>query len=94
MIMHQLDARIRKIKSVLKSLSVRERQDVEGIEIAPRDSGEFIPFKNGDFWAPKVGENWYDLRFSCTVPEGFYGQVRLFEDTGIDGWEEIGRAHV
>ncbi|MBQ6645046.1 MAG: alpha-mannosidase, partial [Clostridia bacterium] len=87
MIMHQLDARIRKIKQVLYSLKVRQQQDVEGIEIAPRDSKDFVPFKNGDFWAPKVGENWYDFRFTCTVPEDFRGQVRLCEDTGIDGWE-------
>ncbi len=87
MIMHQLDARIRKIKSVLKSLWIRERADAEGIEIAPRGSKEFAPFKNGDFWALEQGENWYDFRFTCTVPEGFRGQVRLCEDTGLDGWE-------
>ncbi|MBQ3668922.1 MAG: hypothetical protein II920_06835, partial [Clostridia bacterium] len=87
MIMHQLDARIRKLKEVIRSFTVRAQADVSGIEIAPRGTNDFVPFMNGSYWAEKEGENWYDFRFTCTVPEGFYGQVRLCEDTGIDGWE-------
>ena len=87
MIMHQLDARIRKLKSDIHGLIVRDKVDIPYIEKAPRDSKEFVPFKNGDFWALTEGENWEDFRFTCVVPEGFYGQVRLSEDTGLDGWE-------
>ena len=87
MIMHQLDARIRKMKEVIGSYRIRQKTDVTNIEIAPRGTNDFVPFENGGFWAPDAGDNWYDFRFSVTVPEGYYGQVRLCEDTGIRGWE-------
>ena len=87
MIMHQLDARIRKLKAVLAGYRVRNTVDVEGIEISPRCKKEYVPFQNGDYWAKTEGENWYDFRFTVTVPEGFTGQARLCEDTGMDGWE-------
>ncbi|MBR5752289.1 MAG: alpha-mannosidase [Clostridia bacterium] len=87
MIMHQLDARIRKMREVISSLVVRAERNVEGIGIAPRGTDRFEPFENGSHWALEEGENWQDFRFTCTVPEDFYGQVRLCEATGMDGWE-------
>ena len=87
MIMHQLDARIRKLKEVIRSLRVREKCDIDGITTAPRGSDQSVPFANGSYWAQEAGENWQDFRFSCVVPESFTGQVRLCEDTGMDGWE-------
>ncbi|MBO7359348.1 MAG: alpha-mannosidase [Clostridia bacterium] len=87
MIMHQLDARIRKLKAVLAGYRVRNTVDVEGIEISPRGKNEYVPFQNRDYWAKTEGENWYDFRFTATVPEGFTGQARLCADTGMDGWE-------
>ena len=84
MIMHQLDARVRKMKSVLYSLIVRKRVPVSSIKTAPEGSSDFVPFENGAFWATEKGDNWQDFRFSVTVPEDFYGQTRLIEDTSAN----------
>ncbi|MBQ5770244.1 MAG: alpha-mannosidase, partial [Clostridia bacterium] len=86
--LHQLDARVRKIISDLKDLRIRKSVMIENVEIAPRDSKAFTPFENGGLWAQALGDNWYDFRFSVTVPEGYYGQVRLSMLTGMEGeWE-------
>ena len=66
---------------------MRSTVDIEGIEISPRGRNEFVPFANRDYWATAEGENWFDFRFTVSVPEGFTGQVRLCADTGMDGWE-------
>ncbi|MBR4236366.1 MAG: alpha-mannosidase [Clostridia bacterium] len=89
MIMHQLDARVRKMRQVIRSLRIRAREDVTGMEIAPRGTDKFEPFENGAYWAFTEGEHWNDFRFTAVVPEGFYGQARLCVDTGIDGWEAL-----
>ena len=65
MIMHQLDARIRKLKAVLAGYRVRNTVDVEGIEISPRGKNEYVPFQNRDYWAKTEGENWYNFRFTA-----------------------------
>ena len=75
--LHQLDARVRKILGDLRSLRIRKSTMIENIEIAPRDSKEFAPFENGGLWAQAQGDNWYDFRFSVTVPEG-YGDRFVF----------------
>ena len=86
--LHQLDARVRKILMDLRGLRIRKRVMIENIEIAPRDTGDFVPFENGGHWAMKAGDNWYDFRFSVTVPEDYVGQVRLSMLTGMEGeWE-------
>ena len=86
--LHQLDARVRKIISDLNGLRIRKSVMIENVEIAPRDSKDFVPFENGGFWAKAVGDNWYDFRFTATVPEDFVGQVRLSLLTGMEGeWE-------
>jgi len=86
--LHQLDARVRKMKADLKGLIIRKRVMIEGVEIAERDSKDFVPFVNGSHWAPNEGDNWQDFRFTATVPEGFRGQVALSLLTGMeDEWE-------
>ena len=84
MIMHQLDARIRRMKSDLRSLIVRRKVPVAGIETAPEGSDVFVPFENGSRWAEEPGDNWRDFRFSVTVPGDFKGEVRLIEDTSAN----------
>ena len=84
MIMHQLDVRIRRMKSDLRSLIVRRRVPVAGIETAPEGSSAFVPFENGSRWAFEPGDNWQDFRFTLTVPDDFRGQVRLIEDTSAN----------
>lgn len=86
--LHQLDARVRKILRDLKGYRIRKQVMIENVEIAPRDSKEFAPFENGGLWALNKGDNWYDFRFSVTVPEDFRGQVRLSMLTGMENeWE-------
>ncbi|MBQ3168363.1 MAG: hypothetical protein IJB99_01235 [Clostridia bacterium] len=86
--LHQLDARVRKIIADLRGLRIRKRIMIENVEIAPRDSKDFVPFENGGLWAQKQGDNWYDFRFTVKVPEDYRGQVRLSMLTGMEGeWE-------
>ena len=85
--LHQLDARIRKMKKDIGALRVRTTVDVCDITVSKRGEDNFVPFENGDFWGKEPGENWYDFRFTCTVPEGFYGQAVLCVSTGLEGWE-------
>ena len=86
--LHQLDARVRKIISDLRGLRIRKRTMIENVEIAPRDSKDFVPFENGGHWAQKQGDNWYDFRFTVKVPSDYKGQVRLSMLTGMEGeWE-------
>ena len=89
MIMHQLDARIRKMKQAVKDLRVRVTRDIDGIEHAMRGETDFRPFENGALWALREGDNWEDFRFSCTVPEDFTGRAELCISTGLDGWEAV-----
>ena len=89
MIMHQLDGRIRKILQVLSEYRVKQIYPIPDIEIAPRGSNAFVRFENGDYWAKDAGDNWYDFRFRAVVPGHFSGQVRLCEETGMDGWEAV-----
>ncbi len=86
--LHQLDARIRKMKADVKELRVRRREIIRGIETAPRGSNEFVPFENGSLWAMNKGDNWQDFRFTAVVPEDFRGQVILSMFTGMESeWE-------
>ncbi len=85
MVMHQLDARIRKMLEGFKKMTVRQSLMVEGIEYAEKIMQEdgidyvqtnetvFKPFVNGSLW----GENtkWVDFRFRVTVPETFTDRV-------------------
>lgn len=91
MVMHQLDARVRKMKADINELRVRKRELVRNIETAPRGSKEFVPFENGSFWALNEGDNWQDFRFTAVVPEGFYGQAVLSMRSGREQmWEATG----
>ena len=86
--MHQLDARVRKMKDYIRGMRVRERVMIENIETSPRGKNEFRPFENGGLWAQNVGDNWEDFRFTATVPEGFYGQAVLAMRSGMENeWE-------
>ncbi|MBQ8954168.1 MAG: alpha-mannosidase [Clostridia bacterium] len=86
MIMHQLDSRIGRILKELRQGIARRSVRVDGIEISARGSGEWTPFKNGDFWGAD-GE-WWDFRFKVTVPEDFTDRVKLRVRTGCErGWD-------
>lgn len=65
--MHQLDARVRKIKADLNDLRVRRR--VRSPESKPlrAERNAFAPFENGALWAKKVGDNWEDFRFTVVT---------------------------
>ena len=86
--LHQLDARIQRMLDELKPMALRARTSVEGIEIAPRGTDAFEPFQNGGTWA--VDGEWWDFRFSVTVPEGYRGRIVLNIRTGREAeWEAI-----
>ncbi len=86
MIMHQLDARLRRMLEELKALTVRRSEPVRDIMVAPRGGKRAKPFENGAYWA-KDGE-WWTFTFTATVPEGFSGRVRLTIRTGREReWE-------
>jgi alpha-mannosidase len=88
MLTHQLDARVKRMLAELKELIARSSAPVEGIEIAPRGSGDFRAFENGSEWS-KDGP-WQVFRFTARVPEGFRGRVRLSVKTGREGlWEAV-----
>lgn len=97
MVMHQLDARIRKMLEGLKKITVRQSQLIDGIEYADKimqagvtyvqtNETEFKPFVNGSQWGEET--DWVDFRFSVTVPEGFTDRVVVAIETGLEsGWD-------
>ena len=98
MVMHQLDARIRKMLENLKRITVRRSIRIEGIEYADRilkEEGEnyvqtnetvFRPFVNGSQWGEET--EWVDFRFRVTVPEDFTDRVVVSISTGMEaGWD-------
>ncbi|MGJ4850695.1 alpha-mannosidase [Bacillota bacterium Meth-B3] len=88
MMLHQLDARVRRMLSELKGLIARESVAVEGIETAPRGSGDFRAFDNGSEWSKD--DPWQVFRFTARVPQGFRGRVKLCVKTGREGlWEAV-----
>ena len=88
--LHQLDARIRKMLTVIEGFKVRKSTPVDGIELALRDSKDFKPFVNGSEWGGTPDTQWMDFRFKVTVPEGYKGQVVLQARTGREElWEAV-----
>ena len=86
--LHQLDARTRRMLQTLKELCVRISTPVEGIEIAPRDSKDFVPFVNGSEWGQDPAHEWADFRCTVTTPADYRGKVTLSITTGREGlWE-------
>ena len=98
MVMHQLDARIRKMLENLKKITVRKSVLVEGIEYADRilkeDGANYIqtneavfkPFANGAQWGEET--EWVDFRFKVTVPEEFTDRVVVSISTEMEGnWD-------
>ncbi len=98
MVMHQLDARIRKMLEGLKKITVRQSLNIEGIEYAERLMQEdgisyvqtnetvFKPFVNGSLWGEET--KWVDFRFRVTVPETFTDRVIVSISTGLDSqWD-------
>lgn len=98
MVMHQLDARIRKMLDNLKKITVRRSLRIDGIEYADRilkEEGEnyvqtnetvFRPFVNGSQWGEET--EWVDFRFRVTVPEDFTDRVVVAISTGMEaGWD-------
>ena len=86
--LHQLDARIARMLSELRPMALRTKTPVEGIEIAPRGSDAFGAFANGGEWAHE--SEWWDFRFTLTVPSGYTGRVVLNVRTGREAlWEAI-----
>ena len=86
--MHQLAERARRMIQVLREFEIRKSTPVEGIEAAPRDSSDFIPFANGAEWGQDSAHDWMDFRFSVTTPEDYSGKLTLSVRTGREGaWE-------
>lgn len=86
--MHQLDKRLGRMLSEIQTLAIIKTVPVEGVEYAPRDSQDFVPFENGGEWAQQT--EWVDFRFSVTVPEDFKGQPTLALRTGLEAeWEAV-----
>ena len=84
--MHQLDARIRRMLEELKTKINRKSMPVEGIEIAQREEGVFRPFENGSVWG--LESEWWDFRFTVTVPEDYTDRVAVCMATGQEGkWD-------
>ncbi len=88
MIMHQLDARVRRIIRDLKSMSVRRHIPIENIEARLKGEQDFKPFTNGSEMACAYGDNWQDFRFTVAVPDDFAGVPTLSMRSGREGqWE-------
>lgn len=86
--LHQLDARIRKMKEDIRAYRVREAVPVAHMLTAPRGSQDFVPFENGDYWGVTAEDNWRDFKFTVVIPEGFFGRAVLRVQTGREGqWE-------
>ena len=87
--MHQLDKRIRKMLEVLDECAVIQSVPVNDIRIAPRGSGAWVEFANGDFWGTPDQE-WFDFRFSAATPGDFRGRTVLSVLTGRESeWEAV-----
>ena len=87
--LHQLDKRIRKMLETLEEFSVIQSVPVEGIQIAPRGSEDWVDFVNGERWGTQE-EEWFNFRFRAVTPEGFKDQTVLSILTGREGeWEAV-----
>lgn len=87
--LHQLDKRIRKMLEYLKQMSIMQSISVHDIQISHRDSGNWTEFENGGCWGNDQDE-WFDFRFSVTIPFDFTGQSVLHILTGREGeWEAL-----
>ncbi|MBR0463126.1 MAG: alpha-mannosidase [Clostridia bacterium] len=86
--MHQLAERARRMIQTLRGFEVRKATPVEGIEVAPRGTQDYVPFVNGSEWGMNDQQDWVDFRFSVTVPEDYRGKVTVSINTGREmGWE-------
>ena len=88
MLLHQLDARARRMLEVLREYQVRISRPVENIMIAIRDSQDFAPFAQGSEWGQDEAHDWMDFKFTVTTPEDYRGKFTLSILTGREGlWE-------
>ncbi len=88
MIMHQLDARARRIISDLKRMTVRRHILIENVEARIKGEQEFKPFVNGSPMVNEMGDNWQDFRCPVTVPDDFVVIPTLSMRSGREGeWE-------
>lgn len=86
--MHQLVERARRMIQVLRGFEVRKATPVEGIEIAPRGTQDFVPFENGAEWGQDGKHDWMDFRFKVTTPADYKGKATVSIATGREsGWE-------
>ncbi|MEG0494450.1 MAG: hypothetical protein RR696_14745, partial [Clostridia bacterium] len=86
--MHQLDSRIQRMLEELKGLTARKIVPVADIEIAPRATEAYVPFVNGSTWTNT--DEWWDFRFTLTIPHDFCGVPTLHVQTGREGqWEAV-----
>ncbi|MDO4941998.1 MAG: glycoside hydrolase family 38 C-terminal domain-containing protein [Lachnospiraceae bacterium] len=87
--LHQLDKRIRKMLEYLKQMTMIQSIPVENIQISHRNLQDWTDFKNGECWGNEQ-EEWFDFRFSITIPSDFIGQPILHVLTGREGeWEAL-----
>lgn len=66
--------RVGKLLSVIKDAVSQDRQEINGIEIAPgkESPGAFAPFGPFDLWGGH--DKWFWFRFDAVVPERFSGK--------------------
>ncbi|MDO4356040.1 MAG: glycoside hydrolase family 38 C-terminal domain-containing protein [Clostridia bacterium] len=87
--LHQLDKRIRKMLETLEEFSVIQSVPVEGVQIAPRGSDNWVDFVNGERWGSQ-DEEWFNFRFKAVTPENFKDQTVLHILTGREAeWEAV-----
>ena len=88
MLLHQLDARTRRMLEVLREYQVRVSRPVENVMIADRDSKDFVPFVQGSEWGLDEAHDWMDFKFTVTTPEDYKGKFTISIVTGREGlWE-------
>lgn len=87
--LHQLDKRIRKMLEYLKKMSVIRSVPISPIQISRRGQDDWRNFTNGSCWGNSE-EEWFDFRFSLSIPHNFTGQPVLHILTGREGeWEAL-----
>ena len=87
--LHQLDKRIRKMLETLEQFAVIQSVPVQGVQIAPRGSENWVDFVNGERWGTQ-DEEWFNFRFKAVTPEGFKDQTVLHILTGREAeWEAV-----
>ena len=88
MIMHQLDARMRKMLSELWKMTSRRSVPIQNAEWTERGKDQWQAMPFGATWGEQ--NPWIDFRAQIAVPEDFTDQVTVKLRTGCEsGWDAI-----